>query len=363
MLGMERRLAPLGNTFLDDSLPSGMGKLHRSNSFSGYRCYRHELSKMEPLEPLRGEDASEATSMSQNRASPDLAKMRRKPAPLTVDSVRLLEGCAFDSACCKGKSGEGCIGEPLTPSTCESTPCLSMTELRMTPRLSCSSLGSSSGQEKMEEFGGFCKESCEGESTKVDHMQDNQAPTMLMDKGHAAGGAALAAHGGEPGPKHGGCFETKRQRRELPDGVTTLKVYQLPACVRQMELAHELDKSGFAGLYDFLYVPVRSYNGKQAYAIVNFVTHDAAQRYIDEWRARRFFRVGNDTTVSAVLHMSPARLQGWDANMSKWLTPKQLRKVKPYFRPFFIQKPNGNETQGNDMCPQVPGVWEAHAES
>lgn len=217
----------------------------------------------------------------------------------------------------------------------------------MTRRHSCSSQGSVSGHNKVDELECFFEGSCESESTKFDRMQGNGAMTPVMNTetlptfmndGQAA--------------EQGSRRKAKHQRRKLPGSITTLMIHRLPTRVRQRDLAHELDRSGFAGLYDFLYMPcIYSSGCRQGYAFVNFVSCQAAQRCIAEWSAHRSFRIGNDQTVGAVLHISPAHIQGRDANMRKWATPKMLRVKNPNYHPLCIQTPHGSGTHGSSPCP------------
>jgi len=231
----------------------------------------------------------------------------------------------------------------------------------MTRRHSCSSQASVSGHHKLDELECFFKGSCESESTKFDRIQENGAETPVMytetfptfmDDDQAASGPASAANGRERGREQGTGRKSKHQRRKLPGSITTLMIHRLPTRVRQRDLAHELDRSGFAGLYDFLYMPcIYSSGCRQGHAFVNFVSCQAAQRCIAEWSAHRSFRIGNDQTVGAVLHISPAHIQGLDANMRKWATPKMLRVKNPNYHPLCIQTPHGSGTHGSSPCP------------
>eukprot|EP00929_Paragymnodinium_shiwhaense_P086042 TRINITY_DN4651_c0_g1_i2.p1 TRINITY_DN4651_c0_g1~~TRINITY_DN4651_c0_g1_i2.p1 ORF type:complete len:440 (+),score=84.38 TRINITY_DN4651_c0_g1_i2:76-1395(+) len=111
--------------------------------------------------------------------------------------------------------------------------------------------------------------------------------------------------------------------------ITTLMVRNLPTDLAQKALLQELDDSGFDGLYDFCYLP-RAFNSGEnhGYAFVNFTSPAAAGLLVGAWH--RQVRFGNNRP----LNLSPAVLQGKDANVRKWCNIRLKRIRNRDFRPF-----------------------------
>lgn len=128
----------------------------------------------------------------------------------------------------------------------------------------------------------------------------------------------------------------KQALRTQPDAnVTTLMIQNLPQSITQGELAAELDKTGFKAQYDFLYMPSAFGTGKgQGYAFVNMHTPAVAHRLLAAWNRKRRFAKGAAAPTALVI--SPAHIQGHDANVAKWNTPKMKRVRNPSHRPLVI---------------------------
>jgi len=112
--------------------------------------------------------------------------------------------------------------------------------------------------------------------------------------------------------------------------ITTLMVRNIPRDLSQSVLLQTLDESGFRGLYDFCYAP-RSFNSAEnfGYAFVNLVSSVAAGALIGAWHRQMPF---GPTTQP--MSLSPATLQGLEANKKKWCTSRLRRVRNPEFRPF-----------------------------
>eukprot|EP00418_Pyrodinium_bahamense_P082071 CAMPEP_0179070898 /NCGR_PEP_ID=MMETSP0796-20121207/31256_1 /TAXON_ID=73915 /ORGANISM="Pyrodinium bahamense, Strain pbaha01" /LENGTH=440 /DNA_ID=CAMNT_0020768001 /DNA_START=46 /DNA_END=1368 /DNA_ORIENTATION=- len=117
---------------------------------------------------------------------------------------------------------------------------------------------------------------------------------------------------------------------------TTLMIQNLPHRLLQSELADEIDRSGFRGHYDFLYMPsVFSAGCGKGFAFVNFTSPRTAKAFASAWRKSCPFPDRSRTALS----VARARIQGREANMARWLTPKMRRVTNPNFRP--ICSPEG----------------------
>jgi len=118
--------------------------------------------------------------------------------------------------------------------------------------------------------------------------------------------------------------------------VTTLMIRNLPPQMTQLCLLKELDEAGFEGLYDFVYMP-QSFNTNEnsGFAFVNFLDPCTAGILVGRWhRQHRFGR----STKQPPLNIAPADVQGLEANLHKWLTPRLRRVKNPNFRPFVLEE-------------------------
>lgn len=131
---------------------------------------------------------------------------------------------------------------------------------------------------------------------------------------------------------------------EIDPSVTTMMIQNLPDSVNQRELANSLDKNGFAGGYDFLYLPTDFGSGtSHGYAFVNFYVRGAPQKLMDLWDRQRPW---GRTSMSKALRIMPAVLQGLDANVARWNSAKMRRVRNPDHRPMVMpggmpEKENG----------------------
>lgn len=125
--------------------------------------------------------------------------------------------------------------------------------------------------------------------------------------------------------------------------VTTLMIRNLPKTLTQQTLLQELDQSGFNGMYDFVYLPCSFMARKTSgYAFINMTSPQAASILIRLWhRSRRFGLKGNEPA----LNISPALVQGLQANLAKWTGPRMSRIRDPALRPFVAKTSETNDSQ------------------
>jgi hypothetical protein len=117
-------------------------------------------------------------------------------------------------------------------------------------------------------------------------------------------------------------------------GVTTLMLRNLPHNVTQRRLVEELASSGFAGLYDFCYMPSTFGTGVgKGYAFVNLTSAAALSAFVLTWHGSRRFGVG---ASEQALNVSAAALQGREQNARKWDAPRMRRVRNPALRPLVI---------------------------
>jgi hypothetical protein len=125
--------------------------------------------------------------------------------------------------------------------------------------------------------------------------------------------------------------------------IFTVMMRNLPNKVTQDLLIAEVEASGFADTYDFMYLPVDpETNANRGYAFINFRTPGFALMFKIHFEGRKFSNFNSHKVVSVV----PAALQGFDANYANYsnsyaLTaqPLFLRKPKPNAKPLSLQEP------------------------
>eukprot|EP00451_Oxyrrhis_marina_P024375 CAMPEP_0204352342 /NCGR_PEP_ID=MMETSP0469-20131031/31805_1 /ASSEMBLY_ACC=CAM_ASM_000384 /TAXON_ID=2969 /ORGANISM="Oxyrrhis marina" /LENGTH=287 /DNA_ID=CAMNT_0051339059 /DNA_START=46 /DNA_END=909 /DNA_ORIENTATION=+ len=101
---------------------------------------------------------------------------------------------------------------------------------------------------------------------------------------------------------------------------TTIMVKCLGKFATVHTIREALDLAGFAGCYDFVYVPVSimgdppRHHNRFGFGIVNFVTCGAAQSFMDGMKGRSLCRGGKE------LQLCRARIQGLESNVQQFLT-------------------------------------------
>jgi len=109
-------------------------------------------------------------------------------------------------------------------------------------------------------------------------------------------------------------------RREDPHRITTVMLRNIPNRLCQVELIAELEELGFAGTFDFVYIPMdngrkhrassRNSMSNVGYAFVNFRHTSWAER------CTAIFQDHSFPGSSRVTRVSTAHVQGLEANMA-----------------------------------------------
>lgn len=93
------------------------------------------------------------------------------------------------------------------------------------------------------------------------------------------------------------------------DGMTTLMLRNIPCSFSSEKLALMIDDAGFAGLYDWLYVPSskhkKSANANLGYAFINFIAPENANVFANQMDGAAF----SSTRSSKTMTISPAATQ------------------------------------------------------
>lgn len=108
---------------------------------------------------------------------------------------------------------------------------------------------------------------------------------------------------------------------------TTLSINHFPIWLTKTPLRDLIDSTGFAGKYDYLYVPVNQSSGtSRGHAFVNFRFHSDASEFFQAWHGKRVY--GSVVTVAVSV------LQGFEASVAKWTTKKMQAITDPELLPF-----------------------------
>eukprot|EP00931_Biecheleriopsis_adriatica_P018984 TRINITY_DN13082_c0_g1_i1.p1 TRINITY_DN13082_c0_g1~~TRINITY_DN13082_c0_g1_i1.p1 ORF type:complete len:748 (+),score=159.14 TRINITY_DN13082_c0_g1_i1:52-2295(+) len=180
-------------------------------------------------------------------------------------------------------------------------------------------------------------------------------PLSQGERGHSAACAAAPPKGSPVGAGRNFYPDDAEDDQSLADDetralprtcVTTMVIKKLPKDVSQQELLEELNASGFAGSYDFCYMPgnFKSYENK-GYAFVNFISVEVVRKFLDAWNDKARFS-------NMPLAVSPAEVQGLEANLKKWNRPRMARIRNPNLKPFVLEQKLENCLTRN--CPPAP---------
>ncbi|CAJ1438568.1 unnamed protein product [Effrenium voratum] len=94
-------------------------------------------------------------------------------------------------------------------------------------------------------------------------------------------------------------------------------IRNIPNRYTQQELISELEDLGFAGTFNFLYIPLdKGTMSNVGYAFVNFVDTEWSQKCIDAFQNYRFKR--HRKTSGKIAAISAAHLQGLEANLAHY---------------------------------------------
>jgi len=151
-----------------------------------------------------------------------------------------------------------------------------------------------------------------------------------------------------------GCQEAEvgghdRRRRSRLDpmswdeGVVTVMVRQIPRQFTQLIFLKEVNRRGFEGLYDFLYLPFDLKKGiNVGYGFLSFIDPKHAQDFraeLDGAFLDRHMRMKGKP-----LRIHPAKVQGYEANYKHFVQTKTGQKQDPHFSPLFFP-PGGSRMQ------------------
>eukprot|EP00927_Polykrikos_kofoidii_P047998 TRINITY_DN4224_c0_g1_i10.p2 TRINITY_DN4224_c0_g1~~TRINITY_DN4224_c0_g1_i10.p2 ORF type:complete len:284 (-),score=40.94 TRINITY_DN4224_c0_g1_i10:354-1130(-) len=123
------------------------------------------------------------------------------------------------------------------------------------------------------------------------------------------------------------CAKPKRQ-----NVVTTMMIQNIPNRISQRMLVDDLKRSEFGDDFDFCYAPTDFKTRlNKGFAFVNFSSPAHAESFKQIWDNSRRFGVKDS---EASLRVTPAAVQGLDANLRALQKGKKARIRCPDFRPY-----------------------------
>eukprot|EP00930_Biecheleria_cincta_P020272 TRINITY_DN15280_c0_g1_i1.p1 TRINITY_DN15280_c0_g1~~TRINITY_DN15280_c0_g1_i1.p1 ORF type:complete len:405 (+),score=62.35 TRINITY_DN15280_c0_g1_i1:184-1398(+) len=117
---------------------------------------------------------------------------------------------------------------------------------------------------------------------------------------------------------------------------TTVMMRNLPNKYTQQMLLEKLHELGFAGTFDFLYLPIdRETNANKGYCFINFSEPYYAWMLKTTCEGQKMGRFNSSKEVSVV----PASLQGFEANYAHY-SNTNVNRGDPAARPLFLREPD-----------------------
>mmetsp|Transcript_43619 Transcript_43619/g.76418 ORF Transcript_43619/g.76418 Transcript_43619/m.76418 type:complete len:371 (+) Transcript_43619:53-1165(+) len=148
----------------------------------------------------------------------------------------------------------------------------------------------------------------------LDHGQEEMGEYRASaSKRNQASPVAFRADGGFQGAE----LLAEQGAHEVQDGtppqgivITTLMIRNIPCKVKMKALLELLGSKGFAGAFDFLYLPVRGYHSSNlGYAFINFKSAATVAPFMLAFNGVAFSAVSGIRTEK-VIEIRPARVQG-----------------------------------------------------
>eukprot|EP00928_Gymnodinium_smaydae_P066283 TRINITY_DN4931_c4_g1_i1.p1 TRINITY_DN4931_c4_g1~~TRINITY_DN4931_c4_g1_i1.p1 ORF type:complete len:384 (+),score=58.94 TRINITY_DN4931_c4_g1_i1:53-1204(+) len=118
--------------------------------------------------------------------------------------------------------------------------------------------------------------------------------------------------------KHG---ETQGEEKR-----TTVMLMNVPLRYKSSKLMHDFDSEGFAGMYDFIYVPMAAARSSKGYAFVNWVNPSIAQQFLSAFNG---FSRWSITSKNVCQTVWAKQHQGLQANIDRYRNSTVLGKTLP----------------------------------
>jgi len=118
------------------------------------------------------------------------------------------------------------------------------------------------------------------------------------------------------------------------DNVYTVMMRNLPNSITQKLLLTNINKEGFLGSYDFVYLPIDpKANANRGYAFINFIEPAWASKFRSHYEGQKF----GSATTNKIVSVVPALLQGYEANAAHYSSTRVVNS-DPAERPLFLRE-------------------------
>jgi hypothetical protein len=119
------------------------------------------------------------------------------------------------------------------------------------------------------------------------------------------------------------------------ENTMTVMMRNLPNKYTQRMLLKEINQAGFAGAYDFMYLPIDpDTNANRGYACMNFIDPRIAWMHKVAYEGQQMQCFNSHKVVSVM----PATLQGFEANYAHYSSAR-VNRGDPAARPLFLREP------------------------
>lgn len=142
-----------------------------------------------------------------------------------------------------------------------------------------------------------------------------------------------------------------------------MMIRNIPCCCSQEDVIEDIDSMGFAGSYDFFYLP-RHRKSNLGYAFINFTESEVALNFRFRMQGHKFLaraQVGGSSSQKACT-ITPAAVQGLNANKKHF---RRTRVIKSDRGPTFF--PTGFPKQDAELPPvekeEIPVFQKAEVSS
>jgi protein phosphatase 1 regulatory subunit 42 len=141
-------------------------------------------------------------------------------------------------------------------------------------------------------------------------------------------------HHRAPAANNAGCLHRQKESENTSTEVT-LMMGSLSSKYTQPSLLEEIDMHGFAGTYDFFYLPIdAATKTNRAYAFINFTSGEAAKRFQEIFNGLKM-RLPNSSKCTTV---KVAALQGFEANHAHFANSRVANRGNVHSRPLFLRE-------------------------
>lgn len=136
---------------------------------------------------------------------------------------------------------------------------------------------------------------------------------------------------------------------------TTAMLRNIPNRYTQASLLREIDAAGFAGTYDFFYLPMDTHNRTNVgYAFINFVAPSDMELFTKTFSGYNF----KDHASQKIARVSPAHLQGFYENIQHFSNRAVAHARNSAYRPIVVV-----EGRHKDLCEVfAPTFFDGHTD-